>query len=73
MKRTFFLLAFAALWVCLLVSSCNNNTSSDNKTDQAGDTIAAKSDSVTKSATSDGKVVVSEGDMEQASSDSVDK
>ncbi|MEI8045909.1 MAG: hypothetical protein WCI92_00915 [Bacteroidota bacterium] len=73
MKRTFFSLAFAALWLCLLVDSCTINPSADKNSKQAADSLAEKSDSVPPSATSDGKVVVSEGDMEQASSDSVDK
>lgn len=73
MKRRFFSMAFAALWVCLLVASCNTNSHSNNEAKQASDSIADASDSVTKSATSDGKVVVSDGDSEQAVSDSVSK
>lgn len=73
MKKTFFTLAFALFWVCLMVASCSTNPSPGNSEKQPLDSVASKSDSVPQAATSDGKVVVSEGDMEQASSDSVDK
>lgn len=73
MKKTFFTLAFALFWVCLMVASCSTNPSPGNGEKQSSDSIATKSDSVPQATTSDGKVVVSEGDMEQASSDSVDK
>lgn len=73
MKRTFSFLAFAAFGLCLLIAACNpSNPPGEEGKPPDSSAMENKEDSVAKSAGTDGRVVVSDGDSEQDEGDSID-